>query len=416
MEQKGKEMNESRGHTGFDYESFRQETIAKMLSGDKELTGKDGLLAPLLKDLLDAALSGEMQAHVDQNRPNRRNGGKVKTVKTGHGPVSVEMPRDRDGTFEPKLIAKRQTTLGEGLDNRILSLYSKGMSYEDIQEHLEELYGLEISTGQLSAITDKILPVVEQWRSRPLEAVYSFVWLDAVHFKVRQDGKVVSKAAYNVLAVDLQGRKDLLGIYIGDAESARFWLSVLTDLQNRGVKDLLICSIDNLTGFGDAIETAFPQTDVQLCLVHQVRTSMRYVVSKDQKAVAADLRPIYQSANLAGAEQKMEEFAEKWGGKYPLVVESWRRNWLRLTRFFDYPPAIRKVVYTTNTVESFHKQIRCVTKSKGAFSSETALLKLLYLATQRIIEKWKMPVQNWAATLQQLTIIFGERVRSYTNI
>ena len=218
---------------GFDYEVFRQETIAKMLAGDKELTGKDGLLAPLLKDLLDAALSGEMQAHVDQNRPNRRNGGKSKTVKTGHGPVSVEMPRDRDGSFEPKLIAKRQTTLGEGLDNRILSLYSKGMSYEDIQEHLEELYGLDISTGQLSAITDKILPVIEQWRSRPLEAVYSFVWRDAVPFKVRQDGKVVSKAAYNVLAVDLQGRKELLGIYIGDAESARFWLSVLTDLQNR---------------------------------------------------------------------------------------------------------------------------------------------------------------------------------------
>lgn len=232
-----------------------------------------------------------------------------------HGPISVEMPRDRDGTFEPKLIAKRQTTLGEDLDNRILSLYSKGMSYEDIQEHLEELYGLDISTGQLSAITDKILPVVKQWRSRPLEAVYSFVWLDAVHrrsapFKVRQDEKVVSKAVYNVLAVDLQGKKDLLGIYIGDAESARFWLSVLTDLQNRGVRDLLICSIDNLTGFGDAIETLFPQADVQLCLVRQVRTSMRYIVSKNQKAVAADLRPIYQSANLAGAEQKMEEFAE----------------------------------------------------------------------------------------------------------
>ena len=409
-------MNIKGDKNGFDYEAFRQETIAKMLAGEKELTGKDGLLAPLLKDLLDAALSGELQDHVEQNRPNRRNGSKTKQVKTGHGPVEVEMPRDRDGSFEPKLIGKRQTTLGEGLDNRILSLYSKGMSYQDIQEHLEDLYGLDISTGQLSAITDKILPLVEQWRSRPLEPVYAFVWLDAVHFKVRQDGKVISKAAYNILAVDLQGRKDLLGIYIGDAESARFWLSTLTDLQNRGVKDLLICSIDNLSGFGDAIETVFPHADVQLCLVHQVRTSLRYVVSKDQKAVVADLKPIYQSANLSGAEQKLADFADKWGQKYPLVVESWKRNWLRLTRFFEYPAAIRKVVYTTNTVEGFHRQIRCVTKSKGALSSETALLKLLYLTTQRIIASWKMPLQNWGSTLQQLTILFEDRVRNYSAI
>lgn len=409
-------MDRKGDKNGFDYEAFRRETIAKMMAGDKELTGKDGLLAPLLKNLLDAALSGEMQAHVEQNRPNRRNGGKAKRVKTAHGSVEVEMPRDRDGSFEPKLIGKRQTTLGDGLDKRILSLYSKGMSYQDIQEHLENLYGLEISTGQLSAITDKVLPLVEQWRSRPLEPVYAFVWLDAIHFKVRQDGKVISKAAYNILAVDLQGRKDLLGIYIGDAESARFWLSTLTDLQNRGVKDLLICSIDNLSGFGDAIETVFPQADVQLCLVHQVRTSLRYVVSKDQKAVVADLKPIYQSANLAGAEQKLVAFADKWGQKYPLVVESWRRNWLRLTRFFEYPAAIRKVVYTTNTVEGFHRQIRCVTKSKGAFSSETALLKLLYLTTQRIIESWKLPLQNWAATLQQLTILFEDRVRNHITI
>lgn len=404
------------GKKEFDYQAFRQQAIERMLAGDKELGGKDGVLAPLLKDLLDAALSGELQAHVDQNRPNRRNGSKAKKVKTGHGPIDVEMPRDRDGSFEPKLISKRQTTLGEGLDNRILSLYSKGMSYEDIQEHLEDLYGLEISTGQLSAITDKILPLVEQWRSRPLEPIYAFVWLDAVHFKVRQDGKVVSKAAYNVLAVDLQGRKDLLGIYLGDAESARFWLSVLTDLQNRGVQDLLITSIDNLKGFGDAIETVFPKADVQLCLVHQVRNSLRYVTTKDQKEVAADLKPIYQVASLASAEQKLAAFTEKWGNKYPLVVESWQRNWTRLTRMFEYPAAIRKVVYTTNTVEGFHRQIRCVTKSKGAFSSETALLKLLYLTTQRIIDAWKMPLANWSLTVQQLAILYGDRVKPFLKV
>jgi putative transposase len=409
-------MNVKGDKNGFDYEAFRQETIAKMLAGDKELTGKDGLLAPLLKDLLEAALSGEMQAHVEQSRPNRRNGSNTKTVKSGHGPLEVDMPRDRDSSFEPKLIGKRQTTLGEGLDTRILSLYSKGMSYQDIQEHLEDLYGLEISTGQLSAITDKVLPVIEEWRSRPLEPMYAFVWLDAVHFKVRQDGKVVSKAAYNVLAVDLQGRKDLLGIYIGDAESARFWLSVLTDLQNRGVQDLLITSIDNLKGFGDAIETVFPQADVQLCLVHQVRNSLRYVTSKDQKEVAADLKLIYQVSTLASAEQKLVAFTDKWGQKYPLVVESWQRNWTRLTRFFEYPAAIRKVVYTTNTVEGFHRQIRCVTKSKGAFSSETALLKLLYLATQRISENWKMPLANWSLTVQQLAILYGDRVKPYLKV
>ncbi|MBD2705890.1 IS256 family transposase [Spirosoma sp. BT702] len=404
------------GKEQFDYDAFRQQAIERMPAGDKELTGKNGVLAPMLKDLLDAVLSGEMQAHVEQHRPNRRNGSKAKTVKTDHGPISVDVPRDREGSFEPKLIAKRQTTLGKGLDNRILSLYSKGMSYEDIQHHLDDLYGLQISTGQLSAITDKVLPLVEQWRSRPLEAVYAFVWLDAVHFKVRQDGKVVSKAAYNVLAVDLQGRKDLLGIYLGDAESARFWLSVLTDLQNRGVQDLLITSIDNLKGFGDAIETVFPQADVQLYLVHQVRNSLRYVTSKDQKEVATDLKPIYQVSTLASAEQKLAAFADKWGQKYPLVVESWQRNWTRLTRFFEYPAAIRKVVYNTNTVEGFHRQIRSVTKSKGAFSSETALIKLLYLTTQRIIETWTMPLANWSLTVQQLAILYGERVKPFLRV
>lgn len=409
-------MEKAKGEKGFDYAEFRQQAIARLLEGDKELTGKDGVLAPLLKDLLDAVLSGELQAHVEESRPNRRNGSKPKHVKTAHGPVEVEMPRDRDGTFEPRLIAKRQTTLGEGLDNRILSLYSKGMSYEDIQQHLEELYGLEMSTGQLSAITDKVLPLVEAWRSRPLEAVYAFVWLDAVHFKVRQDGKVVSKAAYNVLGVDLQGKKELLGIYIGGAESARFWLSVLSDLQNRGVEDLLICSIDNLSGFAEAIEAVFPRTDVQLCLVHQVRNSLRYVASGELRVVAGELKLIYQAPTLELAEQKLAEFAAKWEKKYPLVLESWRRNWLRLTRFFEYPAAIRRVVYTTNTVEGFHRQIRCVTKSKGAFSSETALLKVLYLTTQRIMEKWTMPLSNWALTIQQLSILFGDRVKPHLKV
>ena len=279
---------------GFDYQRFRQEALTKLQQG-QALGGKDGILTPLIKDLLEAALQGELTAHLSSSRPNRSNGKGSKRVKTAHGVVDIDTPRDREGSFTPQILPKRQTTLGEGLDNKILSLYAKGMSYSDIRVHLEELYGLEVSEASLTAITDKILPVVEAWRARPLEAAYSFVWLDAIHFKVRENSKVVSKAAYTVLGVNLHGHKQLLGIYIAERESARLWLSVLSDLQSRGVEDLLVVCIDNLTGFADAIESIFPQADVQLCLVHQMRNSLRYITSKDQKAVSADLQAIYRA-------------------------------------------------------------------------------------------------------------------------
>jgi transposase-like protein len=397
--------------SGFDYATFRQQAMARLQAGDTRLTGADNLLAPLLRDLMEGLLGGEAQAHVAQTRPNRRNGHTDKVVKTLQGPLPIRVPRDRDGSFTPQLLAKRETTLGGALDHKVLALYGLGLSYDAIRAHLAELYQLDVSAATLSTITDQVLPLLDAWRSRPLASCYAYLWLDAIHFKVRQDGKVVSKAAYSVLGVDLQGHKDLLGLYVGDAESARFWLTVLTDLQSRGVEDVLIACIDNLSGFADAIEATFPQTDVQLCLVHQVRASLRYVVNKDQAAVVAALKPIYQAPNLAAAQQARAAFAQVWGNKYPLVVESWERNWTRLTRFFDYPPAIRRVVYTTNTVEGFHRQLRTVTKTKGAFTSETALLKLLYLLTQRLMAKWTRPLTNWPTTLQQLTILFDQRVR-----
>lgn len=406
---------ETKEEPGFNYQRFRQEALVKLQQG-QELGGKDGVLAPLIKDLLEAALQGELSAHLSGSRPNRGNGKASKSVKTAHGTVEIATPRDREGSFSPQILPKRETTLGEGLDNKVLSLYAKGMSYAAIRSHLEELYGLQVSEASLSAVTDKILPVVEAWRSRPLEAVYSFVWLDAIHFKVRENSKVVSKAAYTVLGVNLQGYKELLGIYLAESESARLWLSVLSDLQSRGVADLLIVCIDNLTGFADAIESMFPQAEVQLCLVHQMRNSLRYVTSKDQRAVSTDLQAIYRASSLAVAQTKLAEFTAKWAEKYPLVGESWQRNWARLSAFLNYPPAIRKVIYTTNTVEGFHRQLRQVTKTKGVFSSETALVKLLYLVQERISEKWSRPMADWSLTLQQLSILFGERVKSRLKV
>jgi len=399
--------------SGFDYAAFRQQALGRLAAGDTTLTGPDSLLAPLLRDLMEGLLGGEAQAHVEATRPNRRNGHTHKVVKTLQGPLPIRVPRDRDGSFAPQLLAKRETTLGAALDHKVLALYGLGLSYEAIRQHLADLYQLDVSCAQLSTITDQVLPLLESWRARPLQPVYAYLWLDALHFKVRQEGQVVSKAAYTVLGVDLSGHKDLLGLYVGEAESARFWLSVLSDLQARGVQDVVIACTDNLTGFTQAIETVFPHCDVQLCVVHQVRASLRYVPQKEQKAVVAALKPIYQAPSLAAAQQARTRFAEQWGERYPLIVQSWEANWSRLTRFFDYPPAIRRIIYTTNTVEGFHRQLRTVTKTKGAFTSETGLLKLLYLVSQRLIAKWTRPLANWGPTLQQLALLFPDRLNPY---
>jgi transposase-like protein len=284
------------------------------------------------------------------------------------------------------------------------------MSYNDIRNHIEEMYGIELSQGMLNQITDSIIPEIHEWQNRPLNSLYPFVWMDAIHYKVREEGKVVSKAVYTVLGINLDGRKELLGIYISESEGARFWLQVLSDLTNRGVKDILIASIDNLTGFSEAIKTIFPKTEVQLCVVHQIRNSLRYIPYKDSKLFLTDLKKVYQASSKKAAEHHLNELEEKWGKKYPVVFKSWRTNWEDLTQYFKYPMEIRRIIYTTNTVEGFHRQLRKVTKTKGAFASENALLKLIYLASMRAMEKWSLPAWGWKATLQKLLILFEDRI------
>ena len=404
-------MSDKNQDKDFDYSAFEADAVQRLLKGES-LGGKNGILAPLIKRILEAGLEGELDGHLQEDpEPNRRNGKGRKKVKTGQGEIELSTPRDRNGSFEPQMVRKRQRTLGEGLDDKVLALYSKGFSYSDIQNYLEETFGLEVSSGKLSAITDKIIPEIREWQDRPLEPIYCFVWLDAIHFKVREDGRVVNKAVYCVLGVDQDGRKDLLGMYIGQSEGAKFWLGVLTDLQNRGVEDILIACIDNLKGFPEAIETIFPKTEVQLCVVHQVRNSLRYVASKDQKVFMKDLRRVYTVASQEAAEQRLDELEELWGKKYPLVIKSWRENWPRLSAFFKYSKDIRRVIYTTNIIEGFHRQLRKVTKTKGAYSNDMALMKVLYLAYSEISKKWTMPLRNWAMTLSQLSIHFEGRLK-----
>lgn len=397
----------------FDFIQFRQEAIEKLKNG-QPLTGIDGVVTPLIKSILEAALEGEMDVHIaegkDEGRSNRRNGKSRKTIKTGTGSFELETPRDREGSFEPEIVKKRQTVLNESLDNKVLSLYALGMSYESITDHLHELYGLDISTAKISQITDKLLPVITEWRSRPLEAVYPIVFLDAMHFKVREEGKVVSKAIYSILGVNCDGRKEIIGIYLSESEGARFWLGVLNDLRTRGVDDILIASIDGLKGFPEAIAQVFPKAEIQLCIVHQIRNSLKYVVSKDQKSFMLDLRGVYKASNRDSAEQSLLELGEKWGKKYPAVLKSWHANWESLSQYFKYPEELRRIIYTTNIIEGFHRQVRKYTKNKGAFVSENALMKLVYCACQKVMEKWDQPMHNWALIASQLQIYFDGRL------
>lgn len=399
--------------SNFNYNEFKTEAIEKIKSG-QPLTGKGGILTPLLKELLESALEGELEAHLLENRDagisNRRNGKSSKQVQTSSDSFELFTPRDREGSFEPEIVKKRQTVLNESLDNKVLALYALGMSYEAISEHLAEMYGLEVSSAKISLITDKLLPLITEWRNRPLESVYPIVFLDAMHFKVRVDGKVTTKAFYSVLAVSTEGKKDILGLYLSENEGARFWLGVLNDLRARGVEDLLIASIDGLKGFPEAIADVFPKTEIQLCIVHQIRNSLKYVVSKDQKAFMADLKLVYRASSKDLAEHHLLELGEKWGKKYPAVMKSWNDNWENLSQYFKYPEELRRIIYTTNIVEGFHRQIRKYTKNKGAFTSENALLKLIYCACQKVLEKWNQPMHNWALIISQLQIYFDGRL------
>jgi len=397
----------------FDYEALKKKTLEQFRSG-KDLFSKGGAFAPLLKDFLEAALQAELEEHLEQEddeQNNRKNGYSTKLLKTGAGTIELDTPRDRNSDFSPEIVKKRETILANSLESKIIGMYGLGMSFRDISAHIKDMYDSDISAATLSAITDKIIPLVKEWQVRPLEEIYCIVWLDGMHYKVKHEGRVQSRCVYNILGITTEGRKEILGMYVSENEGSNFWLSVLTDLQTRGVKDILIACIDNLKGFAEAISTVFVQTEVQSCIVHQIRNSLKYVTSKDQKVFMADLKPVYQAVNKSEAEEKLETLSEKWNKKYPVVIESWRRNWEKLTTYFKYPDAIRKLVYTTNTIEGYHRQIRKVTKTKGAFTSDMALLKLMYLATKNIEKKWTMPLANWSITVSQLSIIFGDRLK-----
>ena len=395
----------------FDYEALKKKTLEQFRSG-KSLYGKGGAFAPLLKDFLEAALQAELDDHLEGEEAeenNRKNGYTSKQLKTDSGTIELDTPRDRNSAFAPQIVRKRETILAESLETKIIALYGRGMGFRDISAHIKDMYDTDISATTLSTITDKVIPLVREWQARPLEALYCMVWLDGMHYKVKEEGRVQSRCVYNILGITAEGRKEVLGMYVSESEGANFWLSVLTDLQNRGVEDMLIASIDNLKGFAEAIVTVFPKTEVQSCIVHQIRNSLKYIASKDQKAFMKDLKPVYQAVSKEAAETNLEILEQSWGKKYPVVLSSWQRNWEKLTTYFKYPADIRRMIYTTNTIEGYHRQIRKVTKTKGAFTSDMALLKLMYLATRNIEKKWTMPLQNWSITVSQLSIIFGEQ-------
>lgn len=393
--------------------AFEKKVLDQFISG-KSLFGKDGAFAPILKNVIEKGLSAEMEAHLDETQReqgNKRNGKGKKTIKSSFGSFDIETPQDRHSSFEPEIVKKRQTILADNLSDKIIGLYGLGMSYRDISSHIKEMYDTDISHTVLSQITDKIIPDIKAWQSRPLEPLYCIVWLDAMHYKVKVDGKIKHRALYNILGINKEGYKDILGMYISESEGANFWLGVLTELNNRGLNDILITCTDNLKGFTEAILSVFPKTQVQKCIVHQIRNSLKYVASKDQKEFMRDLKPLYRAATKDQAEDALLTLEEKWGGKYPVVIESWQNNWEELSQYFQYTEPIRKIIYTTNAVEGFHRQVRKVTKTKGAFANDMALLKLVYLATMNIQKKWTTPLQNWSLTIQQLYIKFSGRVQ-----
>ena len=383
----------------------------------EDLIGENGLLKQLTKMLVERALDAEMAEHLGhgKNEPvtnlsgNARNGKSKKTLKGEFGELPIEVPRDRQGSFEPQLIPKHQTRWS-GFDDKILSLYARGMTVREIQSHLEEMYGTEVSPTLISSVTDAVMDEVKAWQSRPLDSIYPIVYLDCIHAKVRDSGVVRAKAVYLAIGIDMTGNKEVLGLWIAQTEGAKFWLQVVTELKNRGLQDIFIACVDGLKGFPEAIETIYPKTKVQLCIVHMVRHSLNYVSWKMRKEVAADLRAIYASGTVDQASAALDAFEERWGKDYPSIAQSWRRNWSRIIPFFDYPPEIRRVIYTTNAIESVNMSLRKITKNRGSFPSDESLIKLFYLALRNISQKWSMPIRDWKAALNRFSIEFEDRV------
>ena len=398
--------------------AIRQELLEELLKDYKspeDLLGQGGLLKELTKALVEKALDGELTHHLGYSKhsasksDNARNGKSKKGLLTDHGKMEIVSPRDRNGSFEPELVKKRQTRF-DGFDDKILSMYSRCMTVREIQGHLEDIYAVEVSPDLISSVTDSVLEEVRAWQNRPLDAVYPIVFMDALRVKIRDNGHVINKAVYMALGVNLDGHKEVLGLWVAKEEGAKFWLKVVTELKNRGVKDMFIACVDGLKGFPEAIESVYPETQVQLCIVHMVRNSLRFVPWKDKKAVVADLKTIYTATNAEMAKENLKSFRTKWNEKYPTIADSWERNWEGLIPFLSYPDYIRKAIYTTNAIESLNRSLRKVSKNRGSFPNDESALKLLYLALSNISKKWTMPIRLWKQALNQFVILFPGRM------
>ncbi len=402
-----------------------REAIGKYMK-DNEARPKNGsdvnsIMRDMMSIILEEALDAEMNEELGYSKydyknkevKNSRNGYSRKTMHTNHGDMELKIPRDREGEFEPQVVKKYQNTVTQDMEERIISMYAKGMSTSDIESHFRELYDVEISDSTISRVTDKILPIVKEWQERPLEEVYAVVFMDAIHYRVRQEGRIVKKAVYVIIGYDMNGRKDVLGMYVGENESAKFWLTVLNGLKNRGVQDILIACIDGLTGFSQAIEAVYPDTEIQRCIIHQIRNSTKFVSYKDSKALMGDLKLVYMAPDEPTAQAKLVEFAEKWDAKYPKISKSWNEHWCELSTYFKYPEPVRRLIYTTNTIEGFNRQLRKVTKSKSVFPTDESLLKMLYLATIDITKKWTGKRKDWGQIVCQFEIYFEERLKPF---
>ena len=391
--------------------------LLKEVDSPEELLGKDGLIKQLTKALVERALEGELTDHLGypKNSPvgrsvlNSRNGKTKKTVRGKSGELELAIPRDRDGDFEPKLIPKHQRRF-DGFDDKIIAMYGRGMTTRDIRDQLEDIYGIDVSPTFISTVTDAVLDEVKTWQNRPLDPLYPIVYLDAIRIKGRHEGHIMNKAVYLVIGINVDGLKEVLGMWIAKSEGAKFWLGVLTDLKNRGLEDMFIASVDGLKGFPDAIETVYPDTHIQLCIVHMVRHSLKYVSWKQRKEMATDLKTIYRASNADEAKTNLDAFAEKWDKTHPTVSKSWRNNWQNLVTFFDYPQEIRRVIYTTNAIESLNMTLRKVTKNRGSFPNDEAVFKILYLALRNAAKKWTMPIQNWKGAMNHFSILFEDRM------
>jgi len=401
-------------------EKHRKELIKELLKETPLKNGQDlnNIMKEFIAEIVNGSLEGELEDDLgygkydltNKETDNSRNGYGDKTLRTSYGDVDVKIPRDRNGEFEPKLIGKHKKMLDEEIERKIISMYAKGMTTNDMEAHIQDIYGLDISDSTISRITDKILPIAKEWQSRPLESIYAVVYMDAIQYHVRQEGRIIKKAVYIAIGINLDGIKDVLGLWIGENESSKYWLSVINELKNRGIEDILIASVDGLSGFSEAISAVFPKTEIQKCVIHQIRNSTRYVSYKYLKPLMTDLKKVYTAPTEEVAVSELDNFDAIWGDKYPKIALSWRKNWAELSTYFKYPEAVRKIIYTTNTIEGFNRQLRKVTKNKGVFPTDDSLFKMLYLATEDITKKWTGKRREWGQIYSQLSIYFEERM------